>query len=237
MTKSQRSPSTTETQSQLQGDFKDGEHQFRGLVERYATLLGEVGVRCVPFDDNNLPLYKKTRPEVQQNAVIFLQNALAVYEQIRMAGESFRNNKNLIWRTLNRLKLIPDSAIFDKISDDDVVEIYALPDHSHLAWNIRLLEQVSFTAEQLLCLPWWEIGSRPPEIMAKLQSVGAALSAGEQVTTVVSPVPKHLVQELGSRELLTIELEIKYISPLRQSGRNAAFMVINGSRIVGSQIQ
>jgi len=215
--------------------FGKEERQFKELAEKYAAALKAMHTRCIPYDDATLPLFSKAKSEAKLAALAFLENALAVFEEVRMAGGDLRDNRTLIWRIINRLKLIPDSAIFDKMGDDDVIEIYSLPDHSHLAWNIQLMERVSFTVEQLLCQPWWELSSRPMEVMSELQRLAILFATNEQTTTVIPAVPRHHVQELQSHELLTLEMDIKFVSPLRQAGRNAAFLVVIGSQIIGSQ--
>lgn len=212
----------------------DGSHRFKQVTEEYASALKAIGISFTPYDDPALPLFAAASRETQFRAIDFFESALGIFDEIQSQGGNITDSRSLIWRTLSRFRLVPDASIFDKMGDTDVVEIYSLPENFHMAWNVRLVEQVSFTAEQLLCVPWWELGSRPPDIMAELHQIAIGLASNKITETVENPVKRHVVQEHGSHELLTIEIQVKYISPLKRGKVNYAFMVINDCRVVGS---
>jgi hypothetical protein len=208
--------------------------RFKSLSERYATELRREGVRCTPYKDPTTPHFARATEQVKTNSIVFLETALSVFDEIRAEGGSIRESRALLWRAIQRFQYVPDSQIFEKMKDDDVIEIYSLPDHFHLAWNLNLMACVSLTVEQLLCQPWWEITTRPESVIAKLMELSKGVMTEEWTQTFVPEIPPHEFRELDSEELLRMELTIKYISPLRQNGRNVAFISINSSRPLGS---
>jgi hypothetical protein len=204
--------------------------KFKILTEKYCAIASSAGVRCLPYRDPALPIFLAVAPEVQNRAIAFLENALAVFDEAIAQGESVRDSRCQVWRLLNRLKFVPTSDIFEKIGEDDVVEIFSVSEESHVAWNLRLMDFVSYTIEQLLCIPWWELAERPPEIMRAIQETVGKIVSNEVTETLISPFPIHIFAEIGSEERFKIEVEIKYVSPLRQAGRNVGFLSVTRGR-------
>lgn len=210
---------------------RDRVQRFKELADAYSDFLKPEGIRSRPYEDVSVPLFARASAKVQSNALQFLESAIRNFVELKSEGKDLRDNRALVWRALNGLKFIPDSQIFEKIDANDVIEICSLPDHFHLAWNLRLMESVSLTIEQLLCLPWWELWSRPPRVVESLMGFAARLANEELTTTFTPDIPVHKIREIQSADLLEIEITIKHVSPLRQDGRNAGYIIVSTNRM------
>jgi hypothetical protein len=206
------------------------ELMFKSLAERYCAIVSNFGIRRKPYSDPSTPIFRAADPTIQKRALVFLENSLAVFDEASLEKDDLRDNQKLIWRLLSKLKMAPPADIFDKMDAEDVVEIFNISDGSHAAWNLRLMDFVSFTLEQLLCVPWSELGARPPAIMAKIGEIIGKIASNEICDTLDNPIPLHAFTELNSELRFSAEVLIKHVAPLRQAGRNVGFMSITRGR-------
>jgi hypothetical protein len=208
---------------------------FRHLSETYAQFAAEENVKVRPYLSPDLPLYSKLSREEQELAVNFLQEAVQIFSEMQQEGISLRNDLQLLWRSLSRLRMIPEKDIFDKITDGFTIEVYAM-NHRHLFWNLNMMEVLSLTLEQLLCKPWWELASRPQEITNAFMEIIGKMISGETPGTIPIQVPVHILEEIDSELSYRIEVDVKYISPLKRDGKMVGGITVARAKVVGSNL-
>jgi hypothetical protein len=131
--------------SQSSSDVLD---TFRQLSTLHCELVAKEGVHILPFHDESLVFFGKLSPEKQQRVIQQLSETVSVYEAMRSDSVSLRDNPQLIWRSMSRSGLIPPGDIFDKITDEDIVVIFA-PDQRQLFRNLEFLRHSVLTLEEL----------------------------------------------------------------------------------------
>ncbi|OFZ18453.1 MAG: hypothetical protein A2X94_00470 [Bdellovibrionales bacterium GWB1_55_8] len=213
--------------------LEDRVERFRQMSLLYSQMVHEEGILVRPFRSPGLELFANSSPERQLAAIDCLSESLEIFTELRDEGCSLKDTPRLLWRSLNRLRLIPEKDIFDKISDEDVVEIYSL-DHRQRFRNLKFFEVCSFSIEDIFAVEWWNVTRRDPEIERKLYDIGQGFVTGKTDKTIEIGIPEHVFEEVNSTELLKCKIQLKYMSPLRTDGRLSAVMVTNRSTIVGS---
>lgn len=200
--------------------------QFRELASLYAEYCREEGLRVVPFHSPDLPHFSRNSPERQEEAIRHLVIYLEVFEEMRAQKYSLRDSPKLLWRCLNRLGLTPQSDVFDKIGDGNVVEIYST-DQRQLFHNIKFWEYISFSIEQVFGTEWWVMSRRSEDVSRQIYELGVKLVTGEIAGTFMPNVPVHVVEEHGSPEANRFTVNIHHLSPVKANGQVAGVLVIN----------
>ena len=200
--------------------------QFRELLSRFASLVKDEGLSFVPFQNESLPHFLGLSPTEQGVALEELAQVIRNFEEVLAGGHRLVDTPQLLWRSLRRLGYVWESDIFDKISPGDVVQVYSA-EHRMVFWNLRLMEMVSFTIEQLFCTPWWLMGKRVPDVSQGLVKAIEAVLTGSIPGTFDPGIEDHVVCEQDTAEMQTFKIHIKHFSPLRRDSRIVGFMVIN----------
>jgi len=210
--------------------------QFRLQCLSYAEHLKEAGVTILPYQDESLPLFSALPLEAQVKARAAIQADLSIFDSIKNEGSKLRDSSMHVWRFLRSSELTPESDIFDKITDDDVVEVYLADEHGQrqIFRNLKFLECVSLTVEQLYGMDWRVSTQREPQYEKAIFDAAMSIMTGEVPGTLPLQIAPHYVQELNSPGLFTLLITMKYLSPIRYHGRVVGALVINHSQVVGT---
>ena len=130
---------------------------------------------------------------------------------------------------LRRLGWTPLSDIFDKIGDEDVVQIYS---HKQCAifQNLNFFKWITFTLEDLYTGAWFELSRRNDEVTMGLYQLAVEYFTGVRSETLYPGLPEHLCEEIGSEGLAKFWVHVKYLSPLRKDGATVGLMATNSCR-------
>ena len=185
-------------------------------IEEFCLLASRSDRRLKPFCGSS-PKYFEARNH--QEKVQVLQNFdryLNVFKEIEREGKKINDDKVVLWRMLARLGLIPQEDIFDKLDKSDVIEIYD-KQSIQLYRNLNFFDLVSYSLDDILNRPWWDLYERDPKVTEKLFEIGAGVLSGRTPYTVnvAKIVPKHLVVDIGSEDPLQTLSQTKYFSPLK----------------------
>src|SRR5271169_939861 len=105
-------------------DFTDIHEKFRQMCLYYSDLLALEGKKVKPFRSPDLPVFSALTAEQKQNATDFIGMALEIFEETRAEGFKLNDSPKLLWRALRKLGWTPQSDVFDRIGENDVVNIY-----------------------------------------------------------------------------------------------------------------
>ena len=115
------------------------EMEFRRLTQEFADALLIYNIKVTPFSLNGKLHFNKCSLRKKREIIAFLDlNLWLVKESIRAGGSETPSAKNLLWRLLQKTRLIPEDDIFDKINDGDLVEVY-FTDHTPLFRNLKFM--------------------------------------------------------------------------------------------------
>lgn len=144
-------------------------------------------------------------------------------------GKRSSREKDLMWKFLAKMRYVPTSDIFDRIEDDHYIEIYDLAG-DQMYRSLNYFDLVSFTVDDVMNLNWKRHYSRNKRVNLSLLSLTARLFTGQfKETYICTKVPTHQVSETIAGHYL-FELNIRYISPLKQRGKCMAMVVVSNTR-------
>lgn len=218
----------------LNSDTDWGEQEakrFRTLALRYQEIGANYGIKLNPFRSPEMPLFEKATPEERKNATDFLESIVATHEETLAASEAPINTKQLVWRALRRLSLIPGSEVFDFIADDDVVLIYN-DAQAAVFWNLQFFKFSSLTVEDMFFGVWYNFTKRDPAIQQKLYEMAVAVITGKITGTFEPGIPPHVVEEVDSPESLKTMMAIPYASVLTKNGKFGGILVVQRMKII-----
>jgi hypothetical protein len=194
------------------------------------------GVSVRPFLDPSLPIFSNYETKLQDQIIHGIVADLEIFESMRNEGHSLKDTPKLVWRYMHKLGLVPQSDIFDKITDNDIVEVYLVSDGAQrqVFRNLKFLECVSFTIDQIFGSDWRVTTTRDEKAAGKIFEIAIAIMTEKITNTLAvdSLIERHIVQEVDSPELFTISIQMKYMSPVKQNGKVAGAFVINHSEVI-----
>lgn len=217
----------------VDSEWSTGEAEiFKELALRYKEIGQNEGIRIIPFESPEMPLFQKASHEEKINAINFLKTIVSIHEETIAAGDKAINSRRLIWRALSKLSLVPGPDIFENFTDEDVVIIYQ-ENHSALFWNLQFFRYTSLTVEQMFFAKWYEFTKRPLDIQQKLYQILLDISAGKITKNFNPDVPGHEVEELNTLECIRTWMEIPFGSVLTRNGAFAGTLVVQKMTIIG----
>ncbi len=192
--------------------------EFKRLAEEYCALVNQFGFNVLPHRDWKVLNFEKCSLLQKKRAILYLDANLEILKECIASGENPKNSARLLWRILKKIKATPESDIFDKISEGDVIEVY-LDDHTQIFRNLEFFNHTSFTIDELLCGTWYKLYKRDFISTLKMMKMAFRILTGTLQTTTAWNVPPHIFDEVGSSESLKQLIELKYLSPLKNNGK------------------
>jgi len=210
--------------------------EFRELCLLYASIVKAGGVQIDAYDPQTLPDFLAKPIALQRKAIRAITQDILILESMQGARQSLRDSRTHLWRFIAKMGWTPQSDIFDKIEDEDTVEVYVLEPSGQcqIFRNLRFLECVSFTIEQLYGIDWkFATKHEPAYAQEIIGAVGKCLSSPQAQTWSFSRFPHH-IQELDSPKRLHLSICLKYLSPLTSAQKIEAFICTNRTTVLSS---
>lgn len=214
--------------------FLDNNEQelFKNLALRYVEIAAKEGIKVVPFESPEMPLFEAATPELRKKATDSLKTIVDTLEETIAHGENAINSKRLIWRALGKLSLVPGPDIFEQFGDDDVVIIYQ-ENQTIIFWNLQFFKYASFTVEQLFFTAWYNFTKRDPAIHEKLYAMALNIISGKITKTFKPDVPGHEVQEIDTLGCNKTWMELPVGSVLTRDGVLGGILIVQKMRLIG----
>jgi hypothetical protein len=204
--------------------------RFLELANRYSEVLTRQNILLKTTSDQSTTPIFDALPEVEKNEVLErMEDDVNLFAEAEREGDLLRDSPRLVWRYMQKKHIVPCNDIFDKIEKEDVVSIYDLRNRQ-IFQNMRFLELVSVTLEQLFCSPWYAYSKRDPEIEQSLYETAISIMSGQVRHTIAPPAPEHEAYEVNTEGLVKLSIKVKWVSPVFSSGNVAAMLVINRCR-------
>lgn len=200
--------------------------RFLGAAEDMAYFGKSLGIAIVPYLDPTLPLLQDLKLEDQLKTVEKLENTRNIYATFFKESKDVKSSASLVWMACNGCGLRPTSDFFDKLSDDDVVQVYSI-EGIHQFSNLNLFKICSYTLEQVYCTPWTSLWHRDDQDLQVLQDAVVKIMSPEQRTSFQPQGRAHRVVETSSVFKYETEYSLKCISPLfsRETREKRGFVV------------
>lgn len=140
------------------------------------------------------------------------------------AESVFDINLRSAWNAVKQNNLVICSDIFDKIDREDIIEIWDL-EGRQLFRSFHALRYFSYTIEELMSYPFYELFERDLEIEAAYAGEFVRVLKGEVQSTYKLDIPTHVVREKMSARKNVSMVTPKYVSPLKdKNGCLVAFL-------------
>ncbi len=219
MSPTQRKPAAQDFDAKLLLLFK----QYADYIQRAGKSVGFLS------DGHARRLLGSLKDDRKHLAINQLTNQMAVFDEVLAHSEKLTDSPKLLWRYLNKIGYRPCADIFDKIEDNDVVEVYG-SDQIHIFQNFNFFDWISIPLEQILSLTWYENTKRDAEIQKALFREAYRVISGEVKTTFSPNVPWHWIEEIDTVGLHRFEIQIKWVSPIFSNHQTIGFICVNECR-------
>lgn len=202
---------------------------FTLLLRQFCTWAGEEGFELIPSRSGNLHFAALSEPRQIQVFDAFSEY-VAIAEEVRKHGWHLRDDQKFLWAMIKKLGLRPSAGLFDQLTDDDFIEIIDLSG-IQLFRNLRYFTVCSYTLDDLLCRPWYELFSRDLSVSDSLnRTIGQMLGSGLAGVYPYDAGVHHL-DEIDSVLRFRCQIENRFISPLFDSSQKVA-AAVNVTRLV-----
>ena len=200
---------------------------FRVFARTLATIGESYGVLIRTYHSEELPYFSKLSSIDQETAVTRLSQYVSICQDVVAGGGSLRSSRTFVWRALKEMGLLPDSDLFTRIEEDEIIEIYNL-DHIQIFRNLPFFEYCSYTLEDLYARPWHQLFLRDePGITQKIISIVTESAARVNRKMVVTHLGQQVTREVNSAGLFALDLTVKSLGVLFDSDdRPQAFLAI-----------
>ena len=208
------------------------ETEFKLLCQSLSVLLSSTGLK-VRGHLPGVPHFRKLEDQQKSQVVSRLRFYHDLCQEQISEGYSLRDSMSFTWRALTKLGLAPRSDLFTKITNEHIVEIYST-DNVQLYCNLNFYEYCSYTLEELHTLPWWELFERDSRNTQQIFDHTMKIFKGEILDNVKPAIDKHVLKELNSSSMFTMEYTVELMGPLFKNKRPEAFIILEKARILAN---
>lgn len=213
-------------------DERCNEHEFKKIAVTFCEALKAVGIHMLPYDSSSNLHFRKRSKKDQKKILAYLDMSVETLNECIASGENAFDNKVLLWRVFKRIGGAPQDDIFDKISDDDLIEVY-FPDHTPLFRNLKFYREFSYTVDQALCQTWYQASGRDLIVTFKVMKF-ALMFMRNAKRTVAWIIPAHYVDEKGTSMLYRALVRLKFLSGVHSGGELKALICTSETNVVGA---
>lgn len=207
--------------------------RFLGRAIQISLFGSQIGINITPTLDPRMLIFKAMSVEDQIKAVQKIETNCEIFSSIVREKQDLRSSFSVVWKSLNFLGLRPPSDFFDKLTDEDVVQVFSY-EGIHRFSNLKFFEMCSYTLEQIYSMPWDVLWKRD-EVDAKYMAdcVREVFSSDSRVSHKFNRAP-HRIYEASSVFRYESMYSLKCIAPLfdRVSGDICGFMVCESAQIL-----
>lgn len=214
-------------------DQRCNEFEFKKVAMEFCETLKVVGINTLPFRNSSQLHFSKRSKKDQKKIIAYLDISLSVLSECILSGEDAFDNRVLLWRVFKRIGGSPQDDLFDKIGDEDLIEIY-FPDHTPLFRNLKFYREFSYTVDEALCQTWYQFCRR--DLVVTLKTMRFALKfMKDSRKTIAWTIPAHYVDERGTAMEYRILMLQKYLSGIHSGGEFKAMVCTSEANVVGAK--
>lgn len=208
--------------------------RFLKASQRFSEYGNMLGIRITAASDYRLPIFRKLFVSDQACAVEKLELNLDIFSSVVASGGNLGNSSTMAWFGCQKLGYVPPSDFFDKITNDDVIQVYSV-DGVHRFANLKFFEICSYTLEQLYSLPWPLLWKRDENEMSILMGYVSKIFAPDHKGTLEVLGPEHIVTETSSPFKYETKYHMRHMAPLtdRETQQKTGMIVAEGVILEG----
>jgi len=214
-------------------DERCNEKEFIRMAMEFCEALKIVGITTLPFrSSSNLHFTKRSKKD-QKKILAYLDISMAVLKECILDGQDAFYDKVLLWRVFKRIGGVPQDDLFDKIHEDDLIEVY-FTDHTPIFRNLKFYREFSYTVDEALCQTWYQFCRRDLSVTLKTMRF-ALMFMRDGRQTKAWTIPRHYVDERGTAMEYRALMLQKYLSGIHSDGKLMAFVCTSEVNVVGAK--
>lgn len=197
------------------------EHQ--NLCIRMSEVLKKAGLNFKSHSDES---FQRFRMHPQPQLVLkALKATTESYEEQMASGESFDDDKKMLWRFLPKMGLRPTSDLLESIQKDVTINVYTI-DNLLIFFNLDFFNHIHATIDEIFTIIWSRDSEREMKItLEAFRLIFMIKTKTLRKTFPVKTIPKHFASFTFSGVPQKIELELLTASPLFGDGGMAGYLV------------
>ncbi|MEZ4744054.1 MAG: hypothetical protein R3B45_16670 [Bdellovibrionota bacterium] len=186
--------------------------EYLKLLSTFCSLMKDTEIKAVPYREeaplNFLNLDRKQQEKTIKDFRRYTKNCLAVINN----GYSIVDDKQMLWSMMKELSVRPPSTLLQKLEDNIVIEIYDTAAWTQVFRNYRFYSLCSYTLDELLCKPWWELYLRNEEVTEKIFETAKKTCQLKKPEILYYNVGPHSQSEISGP--IHVVIENKFTAPL-----------------------
>lgn len=213
-------------QFKLTLDLNTDRHEiFRTMTEHFSELSKTVGLDIKPFRGDKPEYFQKMPVGLQDSVIMSFLKSVEVIQEMAALNEPFGSGQKFLWRMLRNMNLRPTRDLFSILEDDDVIEIYQLPQCVQIFRNLKFYKVCSYSLDEILCRPFWDLFQRDEKVTKAIMERVTFATSQIEPRTVEYNIEPYILTEIDSSRCLISEVENKFLSPLFDENHNIVAMV------------
>lgn len=178
----------------------------------------------VPFNGTGPSCFMALPEDRQEQILGSFEKYVGVCVETVAGGWSLRDDAQVLWRMFKALRVHPCGELMNAFDPGDVIEIYDT-DFTQVYRNLAFFSVCSYTLDELLSRPFFELFRRDEKVTGELIKIGAQMIGGQLDGVHQWSMDVHKTQEMESPALYQVEVQEKIASPLQDStGKVAAIL-------------
>lgn len=202
--------------------------KYKDLCERTALILAHFGKAVRPYDDETFPrLNLHPDPErVVENLSLWYQ----VLSDASIAGDSLLDDRRLVWRMLQKLKLTPSADMMNFLEDGDIIEIYTT-DNWQIFRNLRFFDCLHITIDEVSTMIWSRDSKRKTSISLEALRLVLLIKTKQLRNTFrLTSLPKHEMTCTFSGVVQVVEINLKIAAPLFGKNGLSGYLITESAK-------
>lgn len=188
--------------------------QFASQVEYFSQILADEGIDVAPYQGTFPSHFRSLDPATQAGIIQCFERYLNVCAQTVREGFRIKSDRQLLWNMIKKLGFVPTADMMDHIEDGDLIEIYT-DDHIQIFRNSQLFPYCSYSLDDLLCRPWWQLFRRDQAVTDEIIAMSVDLYNGRNPNTQFYRMKPFYLEEVESPRLYRCLVQNKVMTPLR----------------------
>jgi hypothetical protein len=155
-------------------------------------------------------------------------------ESLSEAREHYKDQISLksLWLFLNKLKWRYPDDLFEKLRDDDVVEVYSM-ENTQIFRSFTFFKYCSYTLEDLNYRPWFELYQRDESVLRGALAWLNRVRKDEVPELCQMDLPAHWISEVASPNPFHLQIKYNLLAILKSpEGVTQGYLISN--RILSS---
>jgi hypothetical protein len=204
--------------------------RFKVMTSQFAQMAAAEGLPVVAY--RQAPVHFPALAAAARRQVLHtFGRYVEVAHEVRGEGWALVDDRRFLWGMIKKLGLRPDAELFDKLEDDDFIEILDTRDGIQIYRNLRYFSVCSYTLDDLLCRPWYELFYRDPKVVERIMGTVEAVLTARRAGIFHYNAGVHVLDEISSESRYRCTLENRFLTPLFDHRRTVA-AAVNVTRLV-----